>query len=49
MQFLEQAGVRVIPIDYRLSKDELTAFYDQLNGVYLPGDSQMAVTDETYR
>ena len=49
VQFLEQAGVRVIPIDYRLSKEELTALYDQLNGVYLPGDSQMAVTDETYR
>ena len=49
VQFLEQAGVRVVPIDYRLERDDLVALFDQLNGLYLPGDSQMAVTDEKYK
>lgn len=49
VQFLEQAGIRVVPIDYRLGRDELVALFDQLNGLYLPGDSQTAVTDETYK
>ena len=49
VQFLEQAGVRVVPIDYRLERNDLVALFDQLNGLYLPGDSQTAVTDETYK
>lgn len=28
VQFLEQAGVRVVPIDYRLSRDELVEMFD---------------------
>ena len=28
VQFLEQAGVRVVPVDYRLSRDELVALFD---------------------
>ena len=28
VQFLEQAGVRVVPIDYRLSRDELVEIFD---------------------
>ena len=39
VQFLEQAGVRVVPIDYRLSRDELVEKFDQINGLYLSGDS----------
>lgn len=39
VQFLEQAGVRVVPVDYRLSRDELVSLFGQLNGLYLPGDS----------
>ena len=39
VQFLEQAGVRVVPIDYRLERNDLVALFDQLNGIYLPGDS----------
>ena len=49
VQFLEQAGARVIPIDYRLSRDELVSLFSQINGLYMPGDSQVAVTDETYK
>lgn len=49
VQFLEQTGVRVVPIDYRLPREERWALYDQLNGVYIPGDSHMAVTDPLYK
>lgn len=49
VQFLEQSGVRVVPVDYRLERNDLVALFDQLNGLYLPGDSQVAVTDETYK
>ena len=28
VQFLEQAGMRVVPVDYRLSRDELVAAFD---------------------
>lgn len=49
VQFLEQAGIRVIPIDYHMEKDELLDLLSQINGIYLPGDSQLAVTDEKYR
>ena len=38
-----------MPVDYRLSRDELVSLFDQLNGLYLPGDSQLAVTNETYK
>ena len=49
VQFLEQAGVRVVPVDYRLGRDELVSMFSQLNGLYMPGDSQLAVTNETYK
>ena len=49
VQFLEQAGVRVVPIDYRLDLEERRDLLDKLNGVYLPGDSHNVVTDEAYK
>lgn len=49
VQFLEQTGVRVVPIDYRLPTEERIALYEQLNGVYMAGDSHLAITDEQYR
>lgn len=49
VQFLEQAGIRVVPIDYRLAKHERDELLRQLNGLYLPGDSHSTVTDEAYR
>ena len=49
VQFLEQAGIRVVPIDYRLSLEERRDLLDQLNGVYLPGDSHNTITDEDYK
>lgn len=49
VQFLEQAGVRVVPVDYRLSHEELNALFDKLNGLYLPGDSHNTIYDEKYK
>ena len=49
VQFLEQSGVQVVPIDFRLSKDELFKAFDKVNGLYMPGDSHLAVLDEKYR
>ena len=49
VQFLEQAGVRVVPIDYRLPLEERRELLNQLNGVYLPGDSHNTITDEDYK
>lgn len=49
VQFLEQSGIRVVPIDYRLSLRERDELYNKLNGVYVSGDSHLAVTDEFYQ
>lgn len=49
VQFLEQAGIRVVPVDYRLPAEERFEMYDQLNGLYITGDSQMAVTDQVFK
>ena len=49
VQFLEQAGNRVIPIDYNLQEDELEELLSQINGLYLPGDSHQSITDEKYK
>ena len=49
VQFLEQAGIRVVPVDYRLSREERFALLEQVNGLYVPGDSQVAVQDEMYK
>lgn len=49
VQYLEQAGVRVIPIDYNMDKDDMMDLLSQVSGVYMPGDSHMSVTDEKYK
>jgi len=46
---LEQSGIRVVAIDHRLSTEERWALYDQLNGIYVSGDSHMAILDEAYK
>jgi len=49
VQFLEQSGVKVIAVDYRMERDELEKLFDQLNGLYVPGDSYMTQQDEKYK
>ena len=39
VQFLEQSGNRVIPIDYQIPEEELLELLSQISGLYLPGDS----------
>jgi hypothetical protein len=38
VKFLEAAGARVVPLNYRLRNMQLTKQLKQLNGVYIPGD-----------
>jgi gamma-glutamyl-gamma-aminobutyrate hydrolase PuuD len=48
VQFLEQAGIRVVPISYTDSKENITSILDQVNGVYMPGDSHKSIMNPIY-
>lgn len=48
VKFLEQTGAKVIPVSYKLSRDELYDLLDQLSGLYLHGDSIEAVNDNRF-
>ena len=39
VKFLEQAGIKVVPVSYKMSGKELTQLLDKLNGLYVHGDS----------
>jgi len=49
VQFLEQAGIRVVPISYLDSAETIESILDQVNGVYMPGDSQKSVANRKYQ
>ena len=49
VQFLEQSGIKVVPVDYRLSQEDFNNLLDKLNGLYVPGDSYMTMRDEKYK
>lgn len=49
VQFLEQSGIRVVPISYLDSPEEIEELLDQVNGVYLPGDSPKAISNMKYQ
>lgn len=49
VQFLEQSGVRVVPISFLDSDEEIEAILDQVNGIYVPGDSNKALTNTRYQ
>lgn len=49
VQFLEQAGIRVVPISFMDSADEITALLNEVNGIYVPGDSHKAITNVKYQ
>ena len=49
VQFLEQSGTRVIPIDYQIPEEELLELLSQISGLYVPGDSHQSITDEKYK
>jgi hypothetical protein len=43
VKFLESAGARVVPIDYTLTAEELKKRLKEVNGLYIPGDSETLV------
>ena len=45
VQYLEAAGARVVPIDYRVTEEELKRLLENLNGVYIPGDQRILVSN----
>ena len=45
IKYLESAGARVIPIDFNMKEDEMNRLLGQINGLYIPGDSESLVTD----
>jgi gamma-glutamyl hydrolase len=48
VSFLEAAGARVVPINYRLHPQALGEMLEQVNGVYIPGDSASNLDNEKY-
>lgn len=48
VKFLEQAGFRVAYVDYTLSASDLKARLDEVNGLYLHGDSIKALEFDSY-
>ena len=44
VKFLESAGARVVPIDYTDSEEAIISELEQINGLYIPGDSKDLIT-----
>ena len=44
VKMLESAGARVIPIDFTLDLTDMKPLLEQINGLYIPGDSSRLVT-----
>ena len=45
VQFLEQAGIRVVPISYMDNDEDILLQLNEVNGIYMPGDSPLAFED----
>jgi gamma-glutamyl-gamma-aminobutyrate hydrolase PuuD len=48
VNFLEAAGARIIPINYRMREAKLDKILSQINGIYIPGDSKNVLENEKY-
>lgn len=48
VKFLEAAGARVIPLNYRLRQHNLYKLLSQVNGVYIPGDNVINLANAKY-
>ena len=48
VEFLETGGARVVPIDWRLNAQRMNKALDNLNGVYIPGDSSEVIDNKYY-
>ena len=40
VKYLQAGGARIVPLCYRLDANSLNSILSQVNGVYIPGDSQ---------
>jgi hypothetical protein len=45
---LEQVGIRVVPISYLSSPEQILEILGQVNGVYMPGDSHKLISNRNY-
>mmetsp|Transcript_11130 Transcript_11130/g.18679 ORF Transcript_11130/g.18679 Transcript_11130/m.18679 type:complete len:104 (+) Transcript_11130:573-884(+) len=43
VQFLESAGARAVPLDFRMEGQKMRNTLAKLDGVYIPGDSKLLV------
>lgn len=48
VKFLEAAGARTVPVNYRKGKDALIKQLQQLNGLYIPGDTYINLDNPKY-
>ena len=45
---MEQVGIRVVPISYLSSPEQILEILGQVNGVYMPGDSHKLISNRNY-
>ena len=48
IQYLEQSGIVVVPLNYLLSETELKDELSKVNGVYICGDSENSIRNDKY-
>ena len=48
VKFLESGGARVVPIDYSLPFAKIEELLSQINGIYIPGETEALIYDESY-
>ena len=46
--FLQAAGARVVHVNYRQNQRELLDELENLNGLYIPGDSRLNIEDQDF-
>jgi len=49
VSFLEQSGIVVVPISYLDADEDIINMLDEVNGIYVPGDSHKAVANRKYQ
>lgn len=48
VKYLESAGARIVPVEHTISTFKMKKTLEQLNGIYIPGDSYEALLDKEY-
>ena len=49
VQFLEQSGIAVVPIHFTKSHDDIVSELENVNGIYIPGDSGKSISNVKYQ